>query len=38
MLNFGDKCCRIIHGEKTTFRVINILTKKYDEKKIENIK
>ena len=27
-LNFGDKPCRIIHGEKTTFRVINILTRK----------
>jgi len=27
-LNFGDKSCRIIRGEKTTFRVINILTRK----------
>ena len=28
MLNFGEKSCKIIHGEKTTCRVINILTKK----------
>ena len=27
-LNVGDKSCRIILGEKTTFRVINILTRK----------
>jgi len=28
ILNFGDKSWRIIHGEETTFRVINILTRK----------
>ena len=27
-LNFGNKSCIIIHGEKTTFGVINILTRK----------
>jgi len=27
-LNFGDKSYRIIHGKKTTFRVINILARK----------
>ena len=26
-LNFGDKSCRIIHGEKTTLRIVNILTR-----------
>jgi len=25
-LNFGDKFCRSIHGEKTILRIINILT------------
>jgi len=28
ILNFGDKSWRIIYGEETTFRVINILTRK----------
>jgi len=27
-LSFGDKSCRIIHGEKTTLRIINIFTRK----------
>ena len=27
-LNFGDKSCKTIHGEKTTLRIINILTRK----------
>ena len=27
-LNFGEKSCKIIHGEKTTLRIINILTRK----------
>ena len=27
-LNFGGKSYRIIHCEKTTFRVINVLTRK----------
>jgi len=27
-LNFGDKSCTIIHGEKTTLTIINILTRK----------
>ena len=27
-LNFGDKSCKIIHSEKTTLRIINILTRK----------
>ena len=26
-MNFGDKSCRIIHGEKTNLRIINILTR-----------
>ena len=27
-LNFGDKSCRIIYGEKNTLRIINILNRK----------